>query len=89
MEDIQFCGLYFCGIDTTADNGVKKSAYADAHEDTLRRRKEEMKQEEEDTFLGKVISCGRGGYWACSRATPSSRWVESIPLPRPYTSRPP
>ena len=68
MEDIQFCGLYFCGIDTTADNGVTKSAYADAHEDTLRRRKEEMKQEAEDMFLGKVISCGRGTVGGCCGA---------------------
>ena len=37
MHSIIVC---FCGIDNTADNGVTKSTYNNAHGDILRRRKE-------------------------------------------------
>ena len=53
MHSIIVC---FCGIDNTADNGVTKSTYTNAHGEILRRRKEERKQEAEYTFLGKFIS---------------------------------
>ncbi|KAL9183236.1 hypothetical protein ACHAXT_005023 [Thalassiosira profunda] len=58
VEDVQFCGLYFCGIDTTHDESGGK------YEDALKAKKEDRKREMDDTFLGKVISCdGCGTEW--------------------------
>ena len=53
IEDVQFCGLYFCGIDTTTDNDEAKAKY----EESLKLKKMERKREADDTFLGSVISC--------------------------------
>ena len=63
IEDVQFCGLYFCGIDTTTtedDEALmqkKANNKGGTYEETLKMKKEGRKKETEDTFLGKVISC--------------------------------
>jgi hypothetical protein len=83
VEDVQFCGLYFCGLDTTdccADPDEKKR-----YEDSLKKKKEERKREADDTFLGKVIAvCGEGqhivvnecGDWMESERHPDDATVE-------------
>lgn len=73
IEDLQFCGLYLCGIDTTEDdeNNNGCSLFTNnkggcggggkgtkGYEDSMKKKKEERKKETEDTFLGKVIKCG-------------------------------
>ena len=66
IEDVQFCGLYFCGIDTTVTEDDEEAAMmqknnkgggVSSYEETLKKKKEGRKKETEDTFLGKVISC--------------------------------
>ena len=52
IEDVQFCGLYFCGIDTTTNDDEAKAKY-----ESLKLKKMERKRETDDTFLGSVISC--------------------------------
>lgn len=54
IEDIQFCGLYFCGIDTTQDDFQEE----EDHANDKKKQKEERKKELDDTFLGRVIKCG-------------------------------
>ncbi|KAL7533361.1 hypothetical protein ACHAWF_004470 [Thalassiosira exigua] len=55
LEDVQFCGLYFCGMDTTVA-GEEQTKY----EAEVKEKKAERKREADDTFLGKVIDVGRG-----------------------------
>eukprot|EP00571_Detonula_confervacea_P001239 CAMPEP_0172318822 /NCGR_PEP_ID=MMETSP1058-20130122/35897_1 /TAXON_ID=83371 /ORGANISM="Detonula confervacea, Strain CCMP 353" /LENGTH=494 /DNA_ID=CAMNT_0013033727 /DNA_START=87 /DNA_END=1571 /DNA_ORIENTATION=- len=52
IEDIQFCGLLFCGIDTTESQEEEGGC------DTMKKKKEERKKEADETFLGRVIQCG-------------------------------
>ena len=62
VEDVQFCGLYFCGIDTTTDNGDSSiNGDVDKYDEKMKKKKEERKREAEDTFLGKVVRCGNCG----------------------------
>lgn len=74
IEDLQFCGLYLCGIDTTDDDDENNNGCSlftnnkggcggggkgtKGYEDSMKKKKEERKKETEDTFLGKVIKCG-------------------------------
>mmetsp|Transcript_268 Transcript_268/g.514 ORF Transcript_268/g.514 Transcript_268/m.514 type:complete len:525 (+) Transcript_268:287-1861(+) len=59
MEDVQFCGLYFCGIDTTTDGfGTNNVLLEDSYDDLMKREKEDRKKEADNTFLGTVIQCG-------------------------------
>lgn len=54
IEDVQFCGLYFCGIDTTTCGDDEAKA---KYEENLKLKKMDRKREADDTFLGSVISC--------------------------------
>ena len=60
-EDVQFCGLYLCGFDTTLDEKKGKDGY----EDEARRMDAERRRDAEDTFLGRVINCSET---ACGEA---------------------
>lgn len=65
MEDLEFCGLYFCGIDTTTPHNQDAEANVKpgdvGYDEVMRRRKEERKMDADDNFLGKVIRCGGDG----------------------------
>mmetsp|Transcript_30880 Transcript_30880/g.56554 ORF Transcript_30880/g.56554 Transcript_30880/m.56554 type:complete len:263 (-) Transcript_30880:202-990(-) len=69
IEDVQFCGLYFCGIDTTIDNwGDGHSRTGDEkYDELMKKRREDRKRATDDTFLGKVISCGDS--YGCGNGT--------------------
>jgi len=61
IEDVQFCGLYFCGIDTTRDNwgdAGHSQTGDDKYDELMKKRREDRKRAADETFLGKVISCG-------------------------------
>jgi len=57
IEDVQFCGLYFCGIDTTTSDDNSRTG-DDKYDDLMKRKRDERKRDVDDTFLGKVIQCG-------------------------------
>lgn len=57
IEGIEFCGLYFCGIDTTQDDELNPAD--EGYDERMRRRKEERRRDMDDNFLGKVVQCGR------------------------------
>lgn len=56
MDDVQFCGLYFCGVDLLCetDSGDNTVNY----DDLRQQRREKRKEEAEEKFLGKVIKIG-------------------------------
>jgi len=61
IEDVQFCGLYFCGMDTTTTDDDDVNGDVDLYDDQMKKKKEHRKREAEDTFLGKVVRCGNCG----------------------------
>ena len=52
MEDVQFCALYFCGVDIADDD--------DDINDFVNQHKEARMRETDQIFLGKVIICDDG-----------------------------
>jgi len=58
IEDIQFCGMYFCGLDTTVEDDGQLT---DNKRDLLHGSpsKEARKKEMDRTFLGKFVNCAR------------------------------
>ena len=73
VEDVQFCGLYFCGIDTTTDGdddiiatGAGGACGAmmnnnDKYENEMKLKKEDRKRQTDENFLGKIINCVPSG----------------------------
>lgn len=59
IEDIQFCGMYFCGIDTSIDDDGQLTDERNANviNEIKTLSKEERMKEMDDTFLGKFIKC--------------------------------
>lgn len=60
MEDIQFCGMYFCGLDTTVEDDGQLT---DNKRDLLPTPSKEARAKEMDsTFLGKVVNCAANNF---------------------------
>jgi len=62
IQDVQFCGMYFCGgilvaNDDTLNENKNHEEEHQANEDSMF-SKEERRKEMDDTFLGKMIQCG-------------------------------
>jgi len=67
IEDIQFCGMYFCGLDTTVEDDGQLT---DNKKDLLRgggsspgggKSKKARAKEMDSTFLGKFVNCANYG----------------------------
>jgi hypothetical protein len=82
IEDIQFCGMYFCGLDTTSVEPDPDDGQLTDHQ--LQRdvsphstpSKEDRAKEMDNTFLGKFIQCtpcGADTTMIPDDATPSTR----------------
>ena len=56
LEDVQFCGVYLCGIDLVWEDAESEgnSHGGIPHQ----KRREERKEEAEEAFLGKIIKIG-------------------------------
>ena len=71
VYDVQFCGLYFCGIDTTTDGddiidaggacGGAMMNNNDKYENEMKQKKEDRKRQTDENFLGKIINCVPSG----------------------------
>ena len=58
IEDIQFCGMYFCGIDTTVeDDGQLTDKCKDGRMMYGTPSKEARAREMDDSLLGKFVMC--------------------------------
>ena len=55
-EDIQFCGMYFCGLDTTVEDDGQLTDQRRAVV-VVEKSKEERAKEMDNTFLGKFVKC--------------------------------
>eukprot|EP00984_Skeletonema_dohrnii_P019006 scaffold9001_cov73-Skeletonema_dohrnii-CCMP3373.AAC.2 len=59
MEDIQFCGMYFCGLDTTVEDDGQLTDNRDVLQGSP--SKEARAKEMDSTFLGKFVNCAACG----------------------------
>jgi len=57
MEDIQFCGMYFCGLDTTVEDDGQLTDNKRDGSPSKKARAKEM----DSTFLGKFVKCATCG----------------------------
>jgi len=61
LDCVQFCGLYFCGVDVFCEDDERED---DSDYDILRKTRTEQRREEaEKTFLGKIIQVGDQECW--------------------------
>eukprot|EP00573_Skeletonema_grethae_P001352 CAMPEP_0201689102 /NCGR_PEP_ID=MMETSP0578-20130828/2748_1 /ASSEMBLY_ACC=CAM_ASM_000663 /TAXON_ID=267565 /ORGANISM="Skeletonema grethea, Strain CCMP 1804" /LENGTH=577 /DNA_ID=CAMNT_0048173627 /DNA_START=306 /DNA_END=2039 /DNA_ORIENTATION=+ len=62
IEDIQFCGMYFCGLDTTVEDDGQLTDN-NKQGDLMRSPSKEARAKEMDsTFLGKFVNCASNNF---------------------------